>query len=196
MKKIVIATRNPGKLDEFKKTLSGWGGFELYSLRDFGDLDPEETGTTFGENAVIKAVTTFRETGLPALGDDAGLEIDVLGGEPGVKSHRWIDGVNEAADDELIDYTLARLAGVPYENRTARLKLVLAYFDGTALSLSTAAIEGIIIEERPKKNEPGFPFRGLLFVPEYGKLYGEFTEEEHNTINHRRRALNALRRSI
>ena len=192
MKKILIATTNPGKLREFQEYLRDLN-VELLSLKDFPKLLPvEETGSTFDENAILKATQYGHVSGIPTIADDGGLEIDILGGAPGVHSHRWIDKTKESSDEELIQHTLALLEDVPKEKRTARLRLVCAFDDGGDIHTSEAAIEGRIVETAGEY-EPGFPFRALLYIPEYDKLYGEFTKEEHDAINHRRRAVEKLK---
>ena len=127
MKKLLIATTNPGKLTEIKRFL-GDLPIELVGLKDIGIADTvEETGKTFEENAILKANYYYKKSGLPTLADDGGFEIDALGGEPGVRSHRWIDGTKESTDEELIEYTLLRLKDVPLQGREAQLRLVVAY---------------------------------------------------------------------
>ena len=117
MKKLLIATTNPGKLDEIKRFL-GDLPVELVALKDVGIIDGvEETGKTFEENAILKAKYYCKKSGLPTLADDGGFEIDALGGEPGVKSHRWIHKDREDTDEELIEYTLKKMRGLPRAKR-------------------------------------------------------------------------------
>ncbi len=126
MKKLLIATTNPGKLGEITRYLSDLP-IKLVGLKDLKITDKvEETGATFEENAIIKAKFYCEKSGLPTIGDDGGLEIDVLGGAPGVKSHRWIHGDREDTDEELIAHTIKQLKGIPLENRKAQLRAVLA----------------------------------------------------------------------
>ena len=126
MKKLLIATTNPGKLTEIKRFLVDLP-IELVGLKDIGITDVvEETGSTFEENAILKATYYCKKSGLPTLADDGGFEIDALGGEPGVKSHRWIHGDREDTDEELITYTLVKLKGLSRAMRGAQLRLVLA----------------------------------------------------------------------
>lgn len=193
MKKLLIATTNPGKLREFKEGFADFG-VELLSLKDFPDiLEVEETGATFEENAILKAKHGNKSTDLPTIADDGGLEVDALGGKPGVHSHRCIDPERIASDDELIDHILKNLKGIPKEKRTARLRIVCAFFDGTILHTVTTAIEGVIIEERPERYEAGLPFRALLYIPKYQKLFSDLTQEEHDEINHRTKAIQELK---
>lgn len=192
-KKILIATTNPGKLREFKESLQDLD-VELVSLKDFPDMPTvQETGTTFEENAILKATQCGHIAGIPTIADDGGLEIDILGGAPGVYSHRWIDKTKDSTDEELIKHALALLENVPASKRTARLRLVCAFDDGEEVHTVDAAIEGHIIEKMPVAYEHGFPFRAILYIPQYEKMYDELTEEEHAAINHRRKAIEELK---
>lgn len=195
--KLLIATTNPGKLDEIKKFLSNLP-VELVSLKDVGITDVvEETGKTFEENAILKAKFYAAKSGLATLADDGGFEIDALGGEPGVKSHRWVHGNKENTDEELVAYTLKRMKGVT--NRSAQLRLVLALAlpDGT-IHTSEASVRGIIPLEPRNKITPGFPYRSLLFLPEINKYYNrdELTFEETEAYNHRKKALEKIKKYI
>lgn len=193
MNKLLIATTNPGKFKELRHWLSDIP-VTILSLSDFSELLPvPETGKTLEENAKIKAKGYYARTKIPTLADDAGLEIDALGGEPGVKTRRWIDGERDATDKELVEYALKRLEGVPDEKRTARLRTVIAFYDGTKIYTATAATEGRIVSEAAKEIEPGYPFRSLLFLPQFGKLYKDLTPEEHAKANHRFEALTKLK---
>ncbi|HUE75311.1 MAG TPA: non-canonical purine NTP pyrophosphatase [Chloroflexota bacterium] len=149
----------------------------------------EETGTTFEENAVLKARSYAEWSGLPTLADDGGLAIDALNGEPGVRSRRWIEG-RDSSDEDLITYTIESLRGVPPGKRGARMIVVeaLAMPDGEVIT-STAAIVGTIAVEASPLRDAGFPFRSVFYLPDLGKFYGELTLEEHERVNHRREAL-------
>src|SRR3990167_2672003 len=143
--KLLVATTNPGKLAEIRRFLTDIP-VELVSLKDVGIADSvEETGKTFEENAILKAKFYAQKSGLPTLADDGGFEIDVLGGEPGVKSHRWIDSTRENSDEELIAYTIKRMKDIPEDKRGAQLRLVLALVlpDGQ-LFTSEASVRGIV----------------------------------------------------
>lgn len=139
MLKLLIASRNEGKIQSLLRYCDDCG-LETATLKDFPNLgDVEETGETHIENARLKARAYYELTGIPALSDDAGLEIDALGGEPGIKSRRWRDGKTEMTDWEMIDYTLERLRGVPSEQRTARLVTALSFYDGQQYFTATAS---------------------------------------------------------
>lgn len=195
--KLLIATTNPAKVTELKKYLAPLltQGVEIVSLKDLPleIEEPEETGTTLEENAELKARYYGTHTGLPALADDGGFEIDILNGEPGVKSNRWLG--YKASDEELIAYTLKRLAGVPFAQRTTRGALVLCYYNpqtGTTHQVREG-IEGYMAEETSGRVIPGFPYRALFKVKAFdNKYYDELTEEEHNAINHRKKAVEQI----
>ena len=196
MKKLLIATTNPGKLAEIRRFLEDTG-VELVGLQDVGITDTvEETGATFEENAILKATFYSQKSGLPALADDGGFEIDELGGEPGVRSHRWVDPARESSDDELIAYTIERMKGIPEGKRWAQLRLVLAlvFPDGT-VHTSMDAVRGIVPLKPSPERASGFPYRSLLYLPEIRKFYNHdlLTAEETEKYNHRKRALDKLK---
>jgi XTP/dITP diphosphohydrolase len=198
MRNLLIATTNPGKFNELKKALRDIPT-KTFSLRDFPKIKlVEETGETFEKNAELKARGYGEQTGLPTIADDGGLEIDALNGEPGIKSHRWLSSNRESTDKELIIYALDRLRGVPREKRGARLRTVVAFYDviNGKVYLESESVSGYIVEEMPDDVIPGFPFRSLLFIPQFGKLYKDLTEEEHRGINHRLKALGRLKPKI
>ena len=181
--KILIATKNSGKAREIKAFLGS--KFEVVFLSDFSDTpEVEETGKTFEENAVLKATKYFEWSGISTIADDAGLEIDFLNGEPGVKSRRWLG--YEMKDQEMINTALDKLKGVPMEKRTAHLRTVGAYFDGENILTETAAIDGYITERQTAECEPGYPFRSIFWILQFNKLYQDLTHEEHEQINHRK----------
>jgi len=187
---LVLATRNPGKIKEIRETLSGLG-LAFRTLSDFPDISEiHEDGTTFQENAKKKALTVARATGLPALADDSGLEVDALGGAPGVRSARF---AGEGADDlsnnrKLLDL----LRDVPPERRTARFRcaLALAFPDGRVYTVE-GTCEGRIVED--PAGEGGFGYDPLFLVLEEGRTFAQMTREEKNRISHRGRALSKLR---
>lgn len=188
--RLLAATTNPGKLREILLVLGG-RGIELVSLQQFPEVTaPEESGKTFEENAVLKAKYYFEHTGLPSLADDGGLIVDALNGLPGVNSHRWLG--HDATDQELAEAVVKKLKGVAKERRTARLGGYLAFWDGVHLLTVSNYIEGYITEELPRDIEPGLPYRAVLVVPPYNKLYKDLTHKEHEAVNHRRKNLAAI----
>lgn len=199
MHKLLIATTNPGKFAEIKRFLSDIS-IELVGLKDVGITDAvEETCSTFEENAILKAKYYAQKSGLPTLADDGGFEIDALGGEPGVKSHRWLDSTQESTDDELISYTIQRMKNIPEGKRGAQLRLVLALVtpDGNVVT-AEEKIRGVVPVNPTGTRSTGFPFRSLLFLPEIEKYYNhdELTDDENAAYNHRKKALEKLKPRI
>lgn len=195
MTRILIATTNPAKLAEYRLLLRDFP-LEPISLRDAGIIDaPDEVGATFAENALLKVRFYFERAGIPTLADDGGLEVDALGGEPGVKSHRWIPG-GEHSDRALVDEVMRRMASVEPGRRSARLRAAAAlrYDDGAGIRerLAEAAIEGVIAERAHPQLRPGFPYRAVLFLPELNRYLGELGEEEEARISQRRTSLAML----
>lgn len=191
MKKLLIATTNPGKFNEFMIIIGELApDLEIVSLKDLDIKDKiEETGLTFEENAALKAKFYGDLTGLPALADDGGLEIDYLNGEPGIVSRRWPG--YEATDEELIDITLKKLRGVSPDERGAQLRAVIALaIPGDAeIRFFEGVLRGFITEKIMAPIIPGFPFRSILYVPERGKVLAELSVEEEAAISHRKIAL-------
>lgn len=195
--KLLVATTNPGKLDEIKRFLFDLP-IELVSLKDVGITESvEETGSTFEENAVLKAKFYAEKSGLMTLADDGGFEIDALYNEPGVKSHRWVHGDRDSTDEELIAYTFFRMQGIPEKKRGARLRLVIALVQPGNPAVMTAeeSIRGIVPPEPSTVRREGFPYRSLLYLPELGKFYDHvsFTPDETERYNHRKKALEKLK---
>jgi len=195
MNKLLVATTNQAKKLELLSGLSSLqkNGWEILTLKDLNITDdPEETGKTFEENALLKAMYYGEKTGLPTLADDGGLMIDALGGEPGVKSRRWKG--YECTDQELIEYALEKLQGIPLENRTAKLQTCLCFYNPqTKFTASEEEpIEGYIAEKRLDRETNGYPYRVLFIVKKYHKFYDEMTPDEHDEENHRLKALRRL----
>lgn len=199
MKKILIATHNPAKLEELKFGLYELErlGIKLVSLNDVGvEKKPEETGKTFQENSKLKARFYARLTGLSTIADDGGLIIPYLGNGPGVKSRRWPG--YEASDQELIDYTLLHLKGLKKTDRTAYLETCVTFFNPETNNLlfEQEKIKGYIADKPTGRPTNGYPFRALFIVDKLGKYYDELTKEEHDKVNHRYRALKKLTKRI
>ncbi len=189
MKKLLLATTNPGKILEYKEILKDLG-IEIISLRDLKleNSQVEEDGKTFEENAIKKSKFFCKLTKLPTLADDGGIEIDALNGEPGVKSRRWPG--HEATDEELVKMTLEKLDGLPHEKRGAQLRcsIALSFPGDEEVRLFEGVLRGFIME-KPIGIIPGFPFRSLFYLPEIGKVLGELSMEEEAKIAHRKRAM-------
>ncbi len=199
--RLLIATTNPAKLQEYRLILRGVGiDLELVSLVELGISEtPEETGATFTENALIKARFYFQRARIATLADDGGLEIDALGGEPGVRSHRWLgSGSNENDSDRaLVDEVIRRMKGVEAGRRTARIRATIALIheEGGAIREKTAegAIEGAIAERAYPEIRAGFPYRAVLVIPGRNCYLGELGDEEEAQISQRRIAVSKLR---
>ena len=194
MQTLMLATTNAGKVAEFRFLLGQWErwrGVELLTPKDWPTPLPsvDETGTTFAENARLKAVALAAATGLPALADDSGLCVDALGGEPGLHSARWAG--DNATDADRNDLLLARLSGVSAGKRTARYVCVvsLARPDGNSMETEGTCDGRILVAPRGGN---GFGYDPLFFVPEFERTVAELTAGEKSRISHRARALQAL----
>lgn len=185
MKKIILATGNQGKLDEFCRLTSRYP-WTVLSLKDFPGVSPvEETGTTFRENARLKAVSVAKETGFLVLADDSGLEVDYLGGLPGIYSARFAG--EKSNDQKNNEKLLAMLEGVAIPLRTARFCCTIAVVDPlNRVEYCEGFCEGQILTDPLGKN--GFGYDPLFFLPEYGKTMAQLTMAEKNTISHRGKA--------
>ncbi|MGO8802571.1 non-canonical purine NTP pyrophosphatase [Candidatus Binatus sp.] len=197
--RLLIATTNPAKLAEYRLILRGLGiELELVSLAELGISEtPEETGATFAENALIKARFYFERARIATLADDGGLEIDALGGEPGVRSHRWLGSGGDDSDQALVDEVIRRMKSVEAGRRTARIRAAIALIheEGGAIREQTAdgAIEGAIAERAYPKIRAGFPYRAVLVIPGRNCYLGELGDEEEAQISQRRIAVSKLR---
>lgn len=195
---LLIATSNPAKLAEIREILSDIP-ITCVSLKDMGITHVvEETGSTFEENAIKKAKEYAKLSNLPTLADDGGLEIDALGGAPGVHSHRWVHENKDSTDEELISYTIEKMRGIAKRGAQLRLVLALILPDREEVLTSVGVIRGIIAETPSTYRREGFPYRSLLYIPELKKFYNhdELTPGEHDAYNHRKRALDALKPKI
>lgn len=187
---LVIATRNLGKITEYRALLDGLG-LDLLTL----DMSPDvptvtEDAPTYRDNATAKATAIARHTHLPALADDSGLEVDALGGAPGVRSARFAgDG---ARDRDNVEKLLQSLAGIRDGLRTARFRcvIVVARPDGALLSVEETC-EGVIAAE--VRGEAGFGYDPIFLVPELGRTFAELSAPEKDCRSHRGRACLALR---
>lgn len=180
--KIVVATNNLGKLDEYRLLLNN--KFQLLSLKDIGfDSDIEETGSTFEENSYIKAKTVFDFCKLPVLADDSGLMVDALNGAPGVFSARYA-GLH---GDDVKNYTLLlkNLEGV--DNRKARFKTAITIFTENDIYTAIGETEGEILYSPEGTN--GFGYDPVFFSYELRKSFGIVSEEEKNAVSHRAKAV-------
>lgn len=193
-KKIILASGNAGKLREFQQLLANCG-FEVLPQSDFNVSNADETGLTFVENAIIKARHACANTGLPALADDSGIEVDALNGRPGIYSARYSGLSAEDADNNA--KLLQELAQVSAEQRTAHYHCVLAFMrhaeDPTPI-LCHGTWEGVILTEA--RGEGGFGYDPLFFVPTHNCAAAEMDKAEKNRISHRGKAMAELLEKI
>jgi len=185
MPKLLLATSNPGKIREYRFLLDS-PGYKITTLAEEGIAKVvTESGNNYEQNARLKAITYAKLSQLTALADDSGLEVDALNGEPGVKSARF---AGEAATDaERVSFLLAKLNGVPWEQRSARFKCVIAIATpGGHSELCYGECQGMIAIEAKGKN--GFGYDPIFLLPETGKTMAELPLEIKNQISHRARA--------
>lgn len=186
-KTIVVASTNEGKIREFRQMLEP-RGYTVKSLADFDDMpEIEENGTTFAENAVIKAEAVTKRYGIMAVSDDSGLEIDAFDRQPGVHSARWLGHDTPYSEKNRI--ILEKMKGI--ENRTCRYVC--------AIAISRPEQESIVFEDTVECTiafEPsgtnGFGYDPIIFYPPYGKTMADMTKDEKNAISHRGKAVRKL----
>ena len=190
MKQVVLATGNQGKVKELASMLESLA-IEVLPQTQFDVPEVPETGTTFVENAIIKARHAAKITGLPAIADDSGLEVDFLKGAPGIYSSRYAGA--DASDVDNIDKLLVALDGVPAEQRTARFQCVIVYMshaeDPTPL-ICQGSWDGHITEETAGRE--GFGYDPVFFAPETNCTSAELDKAEKNALSHRGKALKQL----
>jgi len=194
MNQVVLASGNKGKVRELSALLADME-WEVIPQTQFDVSSVAETGTTFVENAIIKARHAAAETGLPAIADDSGIEIDALQGKPGVYSARFA-GEN-ASDEANIQLALEQLKGVPTAERTARFHCVLVFMrhatDPTPL-ICQGVWEGVILEQLQGEN--GFGYDPIFYVPTHQCSAAELTAEIKNSLSHRGKALKILQNKL
>ena len=189
--KIVIATRNRHKAVELQTLLHGVG----YDAVQLDEIDPdgkipevEETGTTFKENALLKAHAIAKATGLPSVADDTGLEVDALGGAPGIFSARY-SGENCTYEDN-VKKLLRELSDVADDRRTARFKTVAVYVHKETELSAEGVVEGVITEK--EEGVGGFGYDPVFSVLDMKKTYAQLADEEKNRVSHRGKAIRSL----
>jgi len=194
VKRLVLASGNPGKLRELSAMLADFG-YELHAQSEFGVGEVAETGTTFVENAIIKARHAAAETGLPALADDSGIEVDALRGAPGVYSARFAgEGASDDANNALL---VEKLRDVPEAGRTARYRAVIVLLRHAA-DASPLICEGSwegVIRLQPA-GSGGFGYDPYFFLPQRGCTSAELSAAEKNRLSHRGRAMAELKRRL
>ncbi|KEI05705.1 XTP/dITP diphosphatase [Clostridium botulinum] len=194
MKKIIVASNNQHKIEEIKEILKGFD-LNILSLKEAGiNVDVEENGTTFAENAHIKAEEIFKLVkDAMVLADDSGLMVDILNGEPGVYSARYSgEHGNDKKNNEKL---LSKLNGVKFTERKAKFvcAIELIVDENTIIDVQ-GEVEGYILEK--ERGVSGFGYDPLFYVPQFNKSMAEITPEEKNSISHRGKALKKLKKSI
>lgn len=194
IKRLVIGSKNKAKINEWSKFLGEF--VSVAYLKEFGEIEEvEETGSTFAENARLKASHYAKKLNEFVFSEDGGFEIDYLGGLPGVKSKRILGG-KEATDQQIVEYFLEKLKDVPSEERTARLKVhaVITDPNGNILFEDSTSIEGVVAQEIDRAHfMEGYPYRSLLFIPEINKSYAQASDEENIKVNHKKIIANKIR---
>lgn len=186
--KLVLASKNQHKLVEMQ-TILGQLGLEVVLQSELGiDVDVEETGTTFAENALLKAKAVMEASGMAAIADDSGLVVDALNGAPGVYSARY---GNKSSDAERTAFLLENMADVPEQQRTGRFvsAIACALPDGRVVT-AEGVCEGTILFET--RGDNGFGYDPVFYVPRIGKTFAEADGAEKNAISHRGKALEAF----
>ena len=190
--KIVLATHNHDKEIELQYSLRGLG-VEICLLSEYPDIgDIEETGTTLLENSLLKAHTVHDRTGLPAIADDTGLEVDALDGAPGVYSARFAGA--DATYEDNVNKLLSVMEDVSDDMRSARFRTVISFVDGNQELWTEGHIDGKIIDF-PRGNA-GFGYDPVFYIPQLEKTFAELSTEEKNKISHRGLALQKLRKIL
>lgn len=194
MKKLLIATKNKGKIIELTKFLSDMS-LSLVSLSEIGITDDiEEQGVSYEENSKAKALFYSKKSGLPALADDGGIEISALNGAPGVHSRRWLG--YDASDEDLIEHMKKVAKELPEKNREALFRTVLTFAlpDGQTWCVE-GEVKGVIAKKPLLKILKGYPYRSFFFIPEINKFYHEdqLTQVEQILYNHRYKAIQKLK---
>lgn len=188
MKRIVLATKNKGKIKEMRELLAPMN-IEVLSLADFSPVDDaEENGATFAENAMLKARYYFAHTGTLCLADDSGLEVDALGGRPGVYSARYSgEDATDAANNAKV---LREMEGIEKDKRTARFRCAMALV-GEGIELTTdGTCEGTLLTE--ERGQGGFGYDPIFYVPKFDRTLAEMSSEEKNSISHRGAAVRKM----
>ena len=194
MNRLLIATRNQGKLKEISQFLSDLP-IKTLSLSDIGIRDEfEEKGQTYQENSQKKAIFYAKKSGLPTIADDGGIEIDALGGAPGIKSRRWIG--EKSSDEKIINHMKKIARELPENNRKAFFRTVISFAlpNGQVWS-AEGGIGGIISEKPHLKLLRGYPYRSFFYLPKIKKYYHEsdLLDEEQKLYNHRYKAIQKLK---
>ncbi len=192
---IVLATRNKKKIEEIRKIIQAGkaSDINLFTLDDFNDCpEVKEDGDTFEANAVKKAVEILKCTGMTAVADDSGLEVDALDGSPGVLSARY---AGESADDKAnVEKLLKELKNIPFENRTARFVCCIVVASAGSIKTFFGYVNGRIGHEQKGKN--GFGYDPVFYPEGYENTFAQMSDNEKNGLSHRGNALRALQKYL
>jgi|ACQI01.1.fsa_nt_gi XTP/dITP diphosphohydrolase len=193
MRPIVLATGNIHKVREIQPALNETG-FQVYAQTEFFSEEVEEDGLSFVENAIKKARYACQKTGMPALADDSGLEVDVLGGQPGIYSARYaLSTVGEKSDEQNLQKLLDDLQNIPDAQRQARYCCAMAYFehpDDAMPIIGVGTWAGDILTER--RTGQGIGYDDVFWVPQFFKTVSEIPDEIKNSVSHRAKALESV----
>ncbi len=193
MKRILVATKNPGKLKEFKAFLSELP-VEIVSLSNVGITeDVIENGKSYEENSRKKALFYAKKSGLITISDDGGIEIEALNFEPGIRSRRWLG--HEATDEELVNHMIKISKDLPADNRTAYFRTIVSVATPHGRVFQQfGEVKGIIAKKPLLKLNKGYPYRSFFYLPEIKKYYHEsdLSPEEEKIYNHRYKAVQKL----
>ena len=189
---VVLASSSAGKLEEFRSLLAD-AGFDVLPQADFDVTDVEETGLTFVENAILKARNACRKSGLPAIADDSGLEVEALMDKPGIYSSRFAGVEGEERDSANNQKLINSLHGLARDERTARFQCVLVYMrhaeDPTPI-ICQGTWEGLLLHQ--SSGDGGFGYDPLFYVPEHDCSAAELSKADKNAISHRGQAMRQL----
>lgn len=192
--KVVLASKNPHKLEEISKITEKFG-FELILQSRLGvDIEVEETGTTFEENSLLKAKAVMEATGLPAIADDSGIAVDAINGEPGIYSARY--GFDDTLDDwGRLQLLLKNMENVPDGQRQGKFVCVITFItpDGEIIQ-ARGEVHGEILREAHGEN--GFGYDPIFYYPPFGKTLAQIPAEDKNRVSHRGQALNILNEKL
>jgi XTP/dITP diphosphohydrolase len=193
MRKLLLATKNEGKLREYRCLLDSLG-YQLVSPKELGiNIEVAETGSTMAENAILKATTFARESNLLTLSDDSGLEVDALGGQPGVLSARYAS--ENASQKELINYLLSKLKDVPEKERSARFRCIIAIATPSGeVKTCSGECPGFITFKAAGSH--GFGYDPVFYLPQHKETMAQLTMTEKNRISHRARAAAGARKIL
>jgi len=190
--KFVLASNNPKKLKEMREILSELG-IEVISQGEAGvNIEVEETGRTFEENALLKAAAVMEATGLPAIADDSGLMVDALGGAPGIYSARY-GGDECRTDAERIEYLLRNMGDTDERGASFVSTIACVFPDGRRI-ITRGECTGLILRE--PRGSGGFGYDPVFYLPEYNMTMAEMSPEQKNKISHRAKALNNLKKEL